>query len=135
LVEGLRQSLKAAEANRREAEIELNRYRARERHQATHPDAQGRRRVVERRERGALEELRGLAQAVIELPKSVFVGAVADPPAVLLAASADSGVDAGATLKPILTAAGGKGGGSARLAQGSLPNLESLEAVLKTLQA
>ncbi len=53
--------------------------------------------------------------------KGIFVATLKDPPSVLLAASADSGIDAGKVLKAALTAAGGRGGGNARIAQGSVP--------------
>jgi alanyl-tRNA synthetase len=65
--------------------------------------------------------LRGLAQAAVELPATIVSGFLADPPTLLLATSADTGLDAGALLKPVLTSLGGKGGGNARLAQGSVP--------------
>jgi alanyl-tRNA synthetase len=84
-------------------------------------------------ERGGLEELRALAQSFTGQPKAVFVAALHDPPSVLLAASADSGVDAGKLLKAALTDAGGRGGGNPRIAQGSVPNRESLDHVLEKL--
>ena len=56
------------------------------------------------------------------------------PPTVLIATSADSGVDAGAVLKTALAATGGRGGGSPRLAQGTAPE-ESLEGVVTALTA
>jgi len=91
------------------------------------------RRIIERRPTGAVDELRMLAQAVAALPRAVFLAAVADPPSLLLASSEDSGVNAGTELKAALAAAGGRGGGSARLAQGSLPTAEALEPVLRAL--
>ena len=53
------------------------------------------RRAVQRLDRGNLEDLRAVAQNFTAQPKSVFVATLKDPPSVLLAASADSGVDAG----------------------------------------
>jgi alanyl-tRNA synthetase len=50
---------------------------------------------------------------------------------VLLAVSADSGIDAGKVLKAALTQAGGRGGGNPRMAQGSLPSREALDQVVK----
>jgi alanyl-tRNA synthetase len=52
---------------------------------------------------------------------------------VLLAASADSGVDAGQTLRPALQAAGGRGGGSPRVAQGTVASPSALPAVIAAL--
>ena len=51
----------------------------------------------------------------------------------MVATSADSGVDAGKVLKPLLEKVGGRGGGSARLAQGSVPSTDALESVLSLL--
>jgi alanyl-tRNA synthetase len=52
---------------------------------------------------------------------------------VLLAASADAGMDAGKVLKAALAEAGGRGGGSARMAQGSVAEAGALERVLEKL--
>ncbi len=52
---------------------------------------------------------------------------------VMLAAAADSGVDAGATLKSALATYGGRGGGSPRLAQGSLPSSDAVHGIIETL--
>ena len=52
---------------------------------------------------------------------------------VLLAASADSGIDAGQTLKAVLAEAGGRGGGAARMAQGSVPDAALIEKVIAKL--
>jgi alanyl-tRNA synthetase len=54
---------------------------------------------------------------------------------VLVAASEDSGVDAGAVLKAALASAGGRGGGAPRLAQGSVPNADAVDAVLAAVHA
>ena len=53
-----------------------------------------------------------------------------DLPSALLAASADSGVDAGKVLKAALTEAGGRGGGNGRIAQGSVPDSGLLDALV-----
>jgi alanyl-tRNA synthetase len=49
---------------------------------------------------------------------------------VLFAVSEDSGIDAGKALKAALAEAGGRGGGNARIAQGSVPDAAQLEQVL-----
>ena len=69
----------------------------------------------------SVERLRGLARAVTALPRAIFAGTAAEPPAVLFATSADSGVDAGRVLRAELERAGGRGGGNPRIAQGSAP--------------
>ncbi|MBA3497671.1 MAG: hypothetical protein H0T86_11250 [Gemmatimonadales bacterium] len=51
----------------------------------------------------------------------------------IVAAGADTGVDAGQTLKAALEPHGGRGGGKARLAQGTVSQPDSLAAVLASL--
>ncbi|MGO9229585.1 MAG: alanyl-tRNA editing protein [Bryobacteraceae bacterium] len=124
---------RAADKARRKLEAELAALQGRELYAATAPGGDGLRRHTRRMGRGGLEELRVLAQSFTAQPKSVFVAVVDDPPSVLLAASADSGVDAGKALKAALAGAGGRGGGSARISQGSVANRESLDRVLDKL--
>jgi alanyl-tRNA synthetase len=133
LVESQAERLRTADAARRRLEGELQAYRARLLYDATRPDTSGLRRGVERKESGSLEDLRWLAQSYCNLPKAVFIGAVNDPPAVLLGASDDSGVDAGRVLKAVLASVGGRGGGSSRIAQGSVPDLDSIGKVIDAL--
>jgi alanyl-tRNA synthetase len=68
-------------------------------------------------------------------PRAIFVAALQDPPSVMLAASEDAGIDAGKLLKAALTAAGGRGGGTPRMAQGSVPDASKLDAILAQLSA
>ena len=100
---------------------------------ATAPGPDGMRRVVKRLERGSLEELRAVAQNFTAQPKAVFLAAMADPPSILLAASADAGIDAGKFVKAALAEVGGRGGGNARIAQGSIPNATDLDEILARL--
>ena len=130
LVESQAERLHAADAQRRRLEAELHTYRARTLYDETAPDASGIRRAIQRRSSGPLEQLRGIAQAYCLLPRAIFVGAVDDPPAVLVAASDDSGVDAGRVLKAALANVGGRGGGSPRMAQGSVLGVELIPAVI-----
>ena len=74
-----------------------------------------------------------MAQSFCARPKAVFIGAVEQPPALLLAASQDSGRDAGKLLKAALQEVGGRGGGAPRLAQGSVPSAEALERAISLL--
>jgi alanyl-tRNA synthetase len=133
LLEAQRTELKAGAAARRQLEEAVAGSRARELHAAVPPDARGRRVAVVRETAGPVERLRALAQAYAGLTGGVLVGAVADPPAVLLATAAESGLDAGRILKPALEASGGRGGGNARLAQGSVPDVASLAAVVEAV--
>jgi alanyl-tRNA synthetase len=73
---------------------------------------------------GSLDErTRAVSQAFIEQAGAAVILVRAEQPrGVLIACSRDSGLDAGAILKRVVAAAGGRGGGSATLAQGSLPD-------------
>ncbi len=55
--------------------------------------------------------------------------AAEEPPSVLIASSVDSGVNAGAVLKQVLAENGGRGGGSATLAQGKVPDGATIAAL------
>jgi alanyl-tRNA synthetase len=134
IVESQRAELKAAGAARRESEEMLARYRARELYDAASPDPGGVRRALVR-DFPALAPARALGQAFAALPRAVLVAAVSAPPTVLVAASADSGVDAAASLKTALATAGGRGGGSPRLAQGTVADPAGLERVVTALTA
>lgn len=124
--------LRDVEARGRALENELALRVARERYDAAQPDAMGVCLIVERRATGTLDELRPLALAVAAMPHALFVGMVASPvPGVLMASAADSGVDAGRVLKTALTHVGGRGGGSPRLAQGTVPASDELDAVVR----
>jgi alanyl-tRNA synthetase len=132
LVASQSERLKEADNARKRLEKDLAGFRVREKYDATSADANGVRTIV-LRDAGSMDELRVLAQAAFALPKVVVVGALTSPPSVLLASSEDSGVDAGQLLKARLGAAGGRGGGSPRLAQGSVPDVATLESVVASL--
>jgi alanyl-tRNA synthetase len=125
---------RAADKLRRKLEAELAQYQGRELYSATTPDEAGVRRVLRRLPSGNLEDLRAIAQSFTAQAKAVFAAALDEPPALLLAVSADSDVDAGKLLKAALTQAGGRGGGNRRMAQGSLPSREALEQVLSQIR-
>jgi alanyl-tRNA synthetase len=127
------EAVRETDRARRKLEAELSRYQGRELYDASTPDGNGVRRMIKRLPKGTMEEVRALAQSFTAQPKAVFVGAIEQPASVLLAVSADAGIDAGKTLQSILAQAGGRGGGSARLAQGSLPAKETLERVVAQL--
>jgi alanyl-tRNA synthetase len=104
------------------AASELARIRGRELYQATEPDQAGLRCVVDS---GAPQEpdlARSKAQGFTAGPMSCYIAAFpGDRPAVLLAVSKDAGIHAGNVLKEALGKLGGRGGGSAQMAQGSVP--------------
>jgi alanyl-tRNA synthetase len=133
VLESQREELKEATAARKEAQAAWDLSRARELYAATAPDATGIRRVVMRDSTEPLDALRGLGQAFVALPMAVFVGTVASPPGVVLAASPDAGINAGGVLKGLLATVGGRGGGSASVAQGIAPGRAQLETVLASI--
>ncbi len=126
------EKLQDAEKARRKLATELAQSRGRELYAATAPDAGGLRRIVRHVAGGLSDELRAEAQSFTAGEKAVFVAIASDPPSVLLAASKDSGVNAGDKVKAAVTQAGGRGGGSPQMAQGSLPSPAAL-AGLETL--
>jgi alanyl-tRNA synthetase len=133
LVEGQRAQVKEAAAMRREVEEKLARIEARDLYAASTPDDSGLRVVVVGEQQGPIDRLRPLGQAVTALPGALFVGWTADPPALMVAASADSGLDAGRLLRSSLERVGGRGGGNAGVAQGTAPTVSALEAAIAGL--
>ena len=134
LVASQREAFQEADKSRRKISAELARYRGREMYQTTAPGADGLRRALHRQASGSLDdEVRGLAQGFTAQAKALFVAAVDNPPAVLLAVSADAGLNAGQTLKAALSTFGGRGGGSALLAQGSVPAADQVEPLCRVL--
>lgn len=125
--------LKESTARLRNIQGKLDLCRAQELYGASTPDAAGIRRVVVQQDASSLEDLRGLASAFTSLPMSIFVGTVVSPPSILLAASPDTGIDAAALLRSLLATVSGRGGGSARLAQGIVPGTSQLQEVVAAL--
>jgi alanyl-tRNA synthetase len=127
------ETARTVEKARRKLELDLAAYQGKELYRDTIPGSDGVRRLVRRATTGSLDELRALAQNFTAQPRAVFVATLLTPPSVLLATSADAGVDAGQKLKAALLEAGGRGGGTARMAQGSVPDGGLLEKVLEKL--
>lgn len=132
LVEAQREKLQEVDRMRRRLAIELAELRGRELYALTPPDPDGVRRVV-RRVESAPEELRVEAQAFTSAGAAIFLAFTEDPPAVLLATSKGSGIHAGDQLKRALAEAGGRGGGNAAIAQGSVPSKEALDRAMQAL--
>ena len=124
--------LKETDAARRRLEKELAGFRVRQLYDDATPDASGVRAIVIR-DGASMDDLKTIAQAAFALPRVVVVGALMSPPSVLLAASDDSGVDAGRLLRESLAVVGGRGGGSPRLAQGSVPDSAAVDATVSAL--
>ena len=124
LVAAQTEQLRAAGNERRRQERELATFRARALYDAAAPDARGVR--IVRHSAATMDELRALAQGMTSLAKAALVGTVAEPPSLLVAASEDTGVDAGRVLREVVTRLGGRGGGSPRVAQGTVPGSAEL---------
>lgn len=133
LVAAQQDRLRLVEGERRQLAEELAGYRARQLHASAEPDGAGRRLVVERLAGGTADVLRDTAKAMAALPGAVYVGTLAEPPLVAFAAAEDTGVEAGRALQTVLKEVGGRGGGSARVAQGSVPDVAALEEVIAEL--
>jgi len=129
------EGVRAAEKTRRKLEMDLAGYQGREWYANAAAGADGVRRLVRRLDSGSLEEIRAIAQSFTAHPKAVFLATLASPPSILLAASEDAAVDAGKVLKAALTECGGRGGGTARIAQGSVADAGRLEAVVAKVSA
>jgi alanyl-tRNA synthetase len=127
------EAARAAEKVHGKLELDLAAYRGQELYRTTAPDGDGFRRVSQRIAHGSLEELRAVAQNFTAQPQAIFKSALDAPPSVLFAVSQDSGIDAGKALKAALAGAGGRGGGNAAIAQGSVPDAALLDRVLEKL--
>jgi alanyl-tRNA synthetase len=131
LVSAQAEQLRLAENERRRQERELAAFRARALYDAASASDHGVR--IVRQTAGSMDELRALAQGITGLPKAALVGTVAEPPALLLATSEDTGIDAGRALREAVTSVGGRGGGSPRVAQGTAPDTACLERALNAI--
>jgi alanyl-tRNA synthetase len=120
LVVAQTERLKATDKLRKRFETELAEHRGRDLHAQTPADAAGRRihtRIIQGN--GITDDLRTEAASFAGEGNCVFIAVAESPAAVLVASSPDSGVHSGNILKRALADFGGKGGGSANLAQGS----------------
>ena len=120
-----------ASANRKLAD-ELAGYHARAQWEATQPGSDGVRRLHGADGMSA-DELRAWAAACAALPATVAAGAVRSSRTIAVAVSADLNANAGALLKDALQRVGGRGGGSPRTAQGTVPEDAHVNAVLSAV--
>lgn len=130
LVEVQRERLQETEKIRRRLSTELAASHGRTLYAETSAGPDGVRRIL-RRVASLDEELRAEAQSFCASAPAIFFAAAENPPALLLACS--SGINAGELFKRVLSGAGGRGGGNATLAQGSLPSKDALDRAIATL--
>ena len=76
---------------------------------------------------------RAKALAYVGASRAVVLLIGKQPAGVLIASSTDAGINAGAVLSETLAAFGGRGGGSATLAQGSIADERAVEALAQKL--
>jgi alanyl-tRNA synthetase len=127
--------LRAAEKTRKRLADELAGYRARTLYD-TAPGGEDRLRWIEQTANGAdFDDARAIAHTIASLPRAVYLALSEDPPRVLLAASDDSGIDAGALFKRLLPEVGGRGGGSPRIAQGSAADVAVLRRLIERVRS
>lgn len=81
----------------------------------------------------SVRDVEPLVQALTALGRCVVLVVAYAPAGIMLASSADSGIDSSALLKPALVAVGGRGGGSPRLGQGSVPDAPAAQRVASVL--
>jgi alanyl-tRNA synthetase len=131
-VAGMLSRLAEAEKERQRLAMEVAGREAEALYEATAPGPDGLRRALWRVPAIGPEE-RTKAAAFTKRGKSLALVVGASPTAVLVAASKDSGIDAGAVLKSALAAVGGRGGGSPTLAQGNVPNGNAVDGLIAAL--
>ena len=127
-VEVVRERLAVAEKTLKKLSLEEALRRGREWYGQAGADEHGRRMTV-RRVEALGEEARLEGQGFTSGERAAYVAVATGTPAVMVALSADWGESAAALLKPLLEQAGGRGGGTAALAQGSVPTGEAAETV------
>jgi len=133
LVESNLQRLTEIERERKRLATELARHEAKEKWTEAAPDQHGIRRIRLDVRDGAVKDAETMVHALMSLGGCIVLAVGAKPWGVMLAAAADTGFDAGANLKPALATVGGRGGGSPRIAQGSVADAEAAESLARTL--
>lgn len=127
--------LKEADQARRKMERDLASYRAKAMFDVLPGSATEARITFQEGATQTMDQLRTLGQAVLEIERGVLVATTAEGGGLLVAASEDSGVDAGKLIRESLGTVGGKGGGSPRLAQGSASSPELAAKALGFIRA
>ena len=132
LVQALLARAEDLDKSRRKLAVELSSARGRALYDETNPNSEGLRLV----DKAAVldDDTRAEAQAFVSRPKSAYIAWQEAPGSVLLACSADSGKHAGNAIKEIVVKRGGRGGGSATMAQASIPAGVAVREVVDQLR-
>jgi alanyl-tRNA synthetase len=133
LVQATLARLEESDKAKRRMSLELAAGRGRALYDQTAPRLSGVR--LHRKAAALNDDTRAEAQAFTAGTKAVYIGWQDSPPSLLLACSTDTGVHAGNLLKELITGRGGRGGGSATLAQASIPADVDLGEVLDDLES
>ncbi len=128
----LKLRLGESEKARQRLSGELARFEGSALHSQTVPDPDGIRRVFQTVP-SIDDSTRLRMQALTAEGKAVALVIAEEPPGILIACSPDAGFHAGPILKAALSAAGTRGGGSAVLAQGSLPEADVIPSIKDAL--
>jgi alanyl-tRNA synthetase len=96
-------------------------------------DSDGVRRVVRQDDSDSPALLRAMVQEASLVDHLLFVATIPAPPTVFVASGPGTGIDAGARLKAALTLVGGRGGGSPKAAQGTVPESGLLQGIVNQL--
>jgi alanyl-tRNA synthetase len=127
------EKLQEVDKVRKRLSAELASAKGRELYSQTTANSEGLRKLL-RRVPAISDDQRIEAQSFCSGEKAVMLVLAEDPPSGLLATSQDSGCNAGAWLKAALSKIGGRGGGSATTAQGSVPSKEALDLLAHEFQ-
>ncbi len=133
LVEVQQRRVSDLERERKGLLADLAGFRARDYWERAAVGESGVRRIVLAPFDGPVKDAEPMVQALLAMGPCTVLVLSPSAQSVMLGASDGSGVDAGQTLRPALQAVGGRGGGSPRLAQGSVPDTFQLDAVARAL--
>ena len=133
LVESQLAQIKELEREQRRLLEDVAQHRASGMWAAHAPAADGVRRMHIVAASGQAREQQQLATAIARQGRAVVLVTATSTNSLLIATSEDSGLDAGARMKEFMTQFGGRGGGSPRLAQGSVSSPEPLDAIARML--
>ncbi len=126
-------ALKAASDELTVLRREVTRYRVAELAADALPDANGTRRVAYTFAPDETEALSLAVKVASRITGLIFIGLLDGGTAIAVAAHPETGYDAGERLKSALAAVGGRGGGSSRVAQGTVAEPSQVAAVVREL--
>jgi alanyl-tRNA synthetase len=132
LVQALIERVLEMDKANRKMSSEIAGVRGRALYDETNPNAEGFR--IADKAASLNDDTRAEAQAFVSRPKSAYIAWQDSPASVLVACSADSGKHAGSAIKDVVTTRGGRGGGSAAMAQASVPAGVSLAEIVDNLK-